>query len=201
MRTDRLVLNRDSPFSRYIGKEHIQEIHNGWIYQSWLDHYQDNINKRNWFPVGLLLYVDKTHTDVRGRFCLEPVIAYLTLLDRVSRSELQAQIILGYINDLELSSSASKSSSNTPKTRGRSCCNYHAQLEVLLRGIYDLQPDFPSHLKSDGSDLLRARIRINDPINQISHKKVCRIVPFVVAILGDGKSQDHMVGRYALYNS
>ena len=93
--------------------------------------------------MGLLLYVDKTHTDVQGWFCLEPVIAYLTLLDRVSRSEFQAQIILGYINDLELSSSASKSSSNTAKNRGRSCRNYHAQLEVLLRGIYDLQPDFP----------------------------------------------------------
>ena len=81
MRTDRLVLNCDSPFSRYIGQEHIQEVHDGWIYQSWLDHYEDNINKRNWFPVGLLLYVDKMHTDVRGQFCLEPVIAYLTLLE------------------------------------------------------------------------------------------------------------------------
>jgi hypothetical protein len=65
----------------------------------------------NLLIIGLLIYVDKTHTDGKGQFCLEPVIALLTLLNFETRAQFVSQICLGYINDLDLSSTAHKTTS------------------------------------------------------------------------------------------
>jgi hypothetical protein len=37
------------------------------------------------------------------------------------------------------------------------------------------------------------------PRKKLQHKKVCTIVPYIVAVLGDGKSNDHVVGCFGSY--
>jgi hypothetical protein len=37
------------------------------------------------------------------------------------------------------------------------------------------------------------------PRKKLQHKKVCTIVPYIVAVLGDGKSNDHVVGHFGSY--
>jgi hypothetical protein len=115
MRIPNMVVNKNDPFSRYIAQEKVDEIQDAWIYQTLLDTLEGSINHAKIFVIGLILYVDKTHSDGKGRFCLEPVIAYLTILNEETRAQFGAQIILGYINDLELSSSAYKRTTVDPK--------------------------------------------------------------------------------------
>lgn len=200
MQMSNMVVNKDNPFSRYIPNEYLQEVQDGWVYQSLLDLVQHEIEKEHdkFFVVGHLIYVDKTHTDLKGRFCLEPVVAYLTILNRETRAKFESQILLGYINDLDLSSSAYKKSNNTKKNRGRSCRNWHTMMEKLLDPILDRQ-----HFTTEPggyNKLLRARIVIDDPSRQKPWDEVRRIYPTVLCILADGKGQDNNVGRFASHH-
>jgi hypothetical protein len=113
MQISHIFVNQDNPFSRYIPNEYIEEVQDGWNYQCLLDYLDRGINTPgvNLFIIGLLIYVKKTHTDGKGRFCLEPVIALLTLLNFDTHAQFVSQICLGYINDLDLSSTAHKTTS------------------------------------------------------------------------------------------
>jgi hypothetical protein len=113
MQISHIFVNQDNPFSCYIPNEYIEEVQDGWNYQCLLDYLDRGINTPgvNLFIIGLLIYVKKTHTDGKGRFCLEPVIALLTLLNFDTHAQFVSQICLGYINDLDLSSTAHKTTS------------------------------------------------------------------------------------------
>jgi hypothetical protein len=186
--------------SRYIPNEYIKEIQDGWNYQCLLDCLESGINIPgvNLFIIGLLIYVDKTHTDGKGRFCLEPVIALLTLLNSETRAQFVSQICLGYINDLDLSSTAHKTTSvRTADDKGRSCRNWHKQMDVILEPIPKRQQGLDQ--RETDVHLMKARIIIDHPEKKLQHEKVCTIVPYIVAVLGDGKSNDHVVGRFGSY--
>ena len=52
---------------------------------------------------GIILSIDKTHTDVKGKLCLEPVKFSLTLFNtETRRKNIHAWRRLGYINDLDV---------------------------------------------------------------------------------------------------
>ena len=48
-------------------------------------------------PVGVILFVDKTHVDTHGRACLEPIMMTLTIFNRKARSSHSAWRVLGFI--------------------------------------------------------------------------------------------------------
>ena len=192
MQVEKMVVNRDNLFGVYCPNEYLTEVQDGLVYQLFQEELKEPIEQDNWLLIGMILYIDKTRNDTKGRFCLEPVILYLTILDRETCAKYTAQILLGYINDMDLSSSAYKKSTNShPENKGQSCRNYHRQLRAMLLEVIEMQ---------NVHNLYRAKIWIFDKNASIYHNQVCKLLPFIVFIQGDAKSQDNIVGRFASHH-
>ena len=65
------------------------------------------VTEQNELLCPIIFFIDKTHTDVNGRLCLEPVRFTLGIFNRATRSNPLAWRTLGYISDI-----SSKASSN-----------------------------------------------------------------------------------------
>lgn len=92
--------------------------------------------------IGMLAYVNKTHTDVNGHFKLEPLILAMSIFKAsILRSKHECKILLSYLVDLELKSSALNRLDNTSdKTLGGvNIRNYHRQLHAALSGLQEIQ--------------------------------------------------------------
>ena len=132
------------------------------------------------FIMPIILYLDKTGTDIQQRHGLEPVVFTTAILNRQMRNKTRAWRILGYIPDLDLSSKAAKAASRQKKEgKGRSTRNYHHCLEVILRSFKQAQ---------DSKPLVWLRLG-----TQV--KQVCLHLPLAF-VIGDGKSNDHLCCRY-----
>ena len=58
--------------------------------------------RKNRVICGIILSIDKTHTDVKGKLCLEPVKFSLSIFNtETRRKKYSAWRRLGYINDLD----------------------------------------------------------------------------------------------------
>ena len=58
--------------------------------------------EKNRVICGIILSIDKTHTDVKGKLCLEPVKFSLSIFNtETRRKKYSAWRRLGYINDLD----------------------------------------------------------------------------------------------------
>ena len=149
----------------------------GYLYQQSMKHLC--VNDNNDFVIGIEIYADSTWCDVLGQYNCEPVIATLSCFKRAIRQSHNAQIILGFISDMDHKSSAEgdQAAKNASFT-GTRYRNYHRQLDILLAGLQKLQRGFMTCLN-------------------LCHKSEIRnvILP-IISVLGDGKSQDMMVGRY-----
>ena len=61
-----------------------------------------NGKEKNRVICGIILSIDKTHTDVKGKLCLEPVKFSLSIFNtETRRKKYSAWRRLGYINDLD----------------------------------------------------------------------------------------------------
>ena len=102
MHQSNLVL--DEPGARpNMQSREISEIKDGAWYQSAYEHYERLYGKDDSRLIcGVILTVDKTHTDWKGKLCLEPVQFTLSIFNKELRKRnSNAWRCLGYINDLE----------------------------------------------------------------------------------------------------
>ena len=94
------------------------------------------INKaQNELLCPLICYVDKTNIDCFNRFALEPFSFTLSIFKYNVRCKIDAWRVLGYLQDLDLKSSAQK----RKMSKGESVRNYHSQLHAILADVMAAQ--------------------------------------------------------------
>lgn len=112
----------------------------------------ENLNR---LVCGIVLTIDKTHTDSRGKLCLEPVQFTLSIFNTNTRKrKSSAWKCLGFINDLEVDVNSrnhkkpinvSKEENNVKKLiYGKSTLksiSYHRILAAILKSVKGVQKD------------------------------------------------------------
>jgi len=135
--------------------------------------------------VGLEVYGDKTHVDLKGRFTLEPWVAALSILNQKTREKWEAQVLLGYITDVKLSSAECGllNATHVGELTGIKVRNYHRQLSCLLRRVRQIQWGIKMHAA-------------------VCHVEEVRNFIFpILSAKGDGKNNDGVCGRYQSFQA
>ena len=103
MQPSNLLLDKMETVSTNTQSNIISDIHDGAWYQSSLDYYNNLYGPDPTRLIcGIILTVDKTHTDWKGKLCLEPVQFTLAIFDKeIRKRNSNCWRCLGYINDLE----------------------------------------------------------------------------------------------------
>ena len=73
-------------------------------------------------PVALIVFADKTHTDLHGALSLTPIIFTLTLYNRVSRNNPKFWRPLGYIPNLSYGKGTSDKTATKDKIQDEHDC-------------------------------------------------------------------------------
>lgn len=142
------------------------------------------------FLIPIILYMDKTGTDVYQRYSLEPILFTLGVFSRQIRNQTRAWRPLGFVPDLQLSSTSMKHAARSSQWgKGISERNYHTCLRVALESFIECQQ------RSKTATGLKAWLRIGHLV-----KAVNLVVPLCI-VIGDAKSGDMLCGRYGAYNT
>jgi hypothetical protein len=96
MRVKNIAANYD-PFTgkSTIMNPPLDEIHTGTIWNAACQHYCGN--DPNAFPMALVCFYDKTHTDLHGSLACAPFICTPTFLNRDAQNDDSNYMVLGYI--------------------------------------------------------------------------------------------------------
>ena len=137
--------------------KYISDVNDGAWYKSAYKYYnQQHGEDPNRLICGIILTIDKTNTDVKGKLCLEPVQFSLAILNKETRkTNSRAWRCLGYINDMEtfdmkqacvdITHVKKKNKTNTnDKTRRKEnipmkSTIYHKLLSAILESYRDAQ--------------------------------------------------------------
>ena len=98
----------------------IDEIHSGYIWEEARQRYCGDDPTA--FPLGLICFYDKTHTDVFGSLACAPFICIPSFLNRRSRNDDNNYMVLGYIPNLGLGKSKSNTQTSTQKLQDEHNC-------------------------------------------------------------------------------
>jgi len=163
----------------------LDEVVDGAWYKKTYAECKEIAGDEDFLVLGVILYCDKTGTDVNQRAGLEPISFTFTNFNRECRYRSEAWRVLGYVPDLEMKSTAYKTKQRLGLMgKGRSCRNYHTCLSKILESLKKFQgKDEP----------IREWICIGD---HVSKRRLFFPVAFII---GDSQSQDKMCGRYLAY--
>jgi hypothetical protein len=155
------ILDPDS-----IEKE-IDDVNTGSVFKKALKYYVKDTTKEKLVPI--IFFTDKTHTDIHGRLCVEPVQFTLGIFKREIRNDPKAWRTIGYVTD----SIYDKKCTTEMKQQ-----DYHVILNVILESFKDCQ---------------------KKPIQwKFSHEKDDRVYILKVPclfIIGDTENHDKLCGR------
>ena len=191
MHADALDINSpDDPYSPYVPAVNVDAINDGRVFQAYVKNYQrwrhDLEVSGNWTGTplddlftGLVEFIDKTFTDVMGRYNVEPVVVVPSIVKRQYRSDPRYWIILGYVPQPERKSRATVSNEAT----GAHCTNFHRCLKVIHKQIRVLQ--------ATGLPIKAALCGIRKDVNLI--------MPYIIS-MGDGQGSDKNCGRFGNYH-
>jgi len=163
----------------------LDEVVDGAWYKRTYEECKAIAGDEDFMVIGVILYCDKTGTDVNQRAGLEPLSFTFTNFNRECRYRSESWRVLGYVPDLEMKSSAYKTKQRHGLMgKGRSCRNYHTCLNQILDSLKKFQ----------GKDeAIREWVCIGD---HVSYRRLFFPVAFII---GDSQSQDKMCGRYLAY--
>ena len=117
--------------------ERYGEVHTGDAWIKARDHYcHSSTAELPVMPVALIVFGDKSHTDLHGALSLTPVIFTLTLFNRSSRNNADFWRPLGYIPNLGYG----KNSANRTETRLK-VQDEHTCLSVTFQSLRDINRD------------------------------------------------------------
>jgi hypothetical protein len=124
----------------------------------------------------IIFFIDKTHTDINGRLCLEPIRFTLGIFNRETRNNPSAWRTIGYITD----------QAQIPKTTAhQKAKDYHHMMEVLLEEFIQCQADqLPFKLILSIEESYNVNLKIP-----------------VLFIIGDTEGLDKICGRYTSRNN
>jgi hypothetical protein len=86
-------------------------------------------------PVGLIVFGDKSHTNLHGTLSLTPIIFTLTLFNRTARNNTGFWWLIGYIPNLLYGKGTADRQSRSDKIQDEHTC-YHAYLNHCV-GLLD----------------------------------------------------------------
>lgn len=174
MKDENLIFPGDTPFEKPVAREVYEDINDGSVYREAFEIYVKVKGRDVLCP--LILFIDKTHLDLHGNLCLEPVSFTLGIFKLKICNLPMAWRVLGYIHNQSLMSY--KYSLDKAK-------DYHAYLSEIFKPIVKLQ-------NSGGLCWpLRFREKMHD---------VCLVCP-VLFIIGDTEGHDKMVGHFLNRNN
>ena len=112
---ENVIVNNHDPWSPYKSDppDKLDEILDGQWYKDTCGRMLTN--NPDEFLMPIVLYVDKTGTDIQQRHGLEPLVFTTAILSRHVRNTTRAWRMMGYIPDLDLSSKAAKAASRQKK--------------------------------------------------------------------------------------
>lgn len=180
MQWNNLAINPDAPLTKYTPPDgYLGEPNTAKWYSDTYDKMITNPRKQLFCPI--IGYVDKTHIDSKSRFQLEPFTFTTSLFTEKTRRKAAAWRLFGYVNTGQGKQSSAQS---RRQEKGVPCRNYHKQLDVLLKGLIDVQTNQDLRLQN-------ATIRLGRDL-------VCvELVCPMMFIITDGQAADMLVGRYA----
>ena len=153
----------------------INDIDTGSVYQKAMDTYINANNNEILCPI--IFFIDKTHTDVQGRLCLEQIRFTLGIFNRQTRSNPNAWRTLGYIAD----QSYIKTKNSFEKNQ-----DYHHMISEILSEYKEYQGKLIEWDLTSESEL--------------SNTITVYFKLFVLLIIGDTDGHDKLAGRYTSRN-
>ena len=167
-----LLINKDSPFILNTSTK-LDDIDSGSVYKTAYKNYVQPNSSDMLCPI--IFFIDKTHTDTNGRWCLEQVRFTLGIFNRNTRNQSHAWRSLGYIAD--------QANINALNSVQKSL-DYHHMLEVILEDFKECQQyKFQWELEFDD---VCFEIQLAIP---------------VMFIIGDTDGHDKLAGRYTSRNN
>ena len=105
MNPNNLVFKNEPGEDPDFSSDKLKHIHDAEWYKSAYHYYNDKYGyDKNRIICGVIFAIDKTHTDQKGKLCLESVNFSLSIFNaKVRRSNYKAWRSLGFINDLSVS--------------------------------------------------------------------------------------------------
>jgi hypothetical protein len=152
------------------------DITSGSVYVNYFNNKINCHNSEKLIPI--IFFTDKTHTDVHGRLCLEPIQFTLGIFKRSIRNQTRAWRTLGYAT--ESIYVYKKQLTSTQKQQ-----DYHNILKIILNSFINYQK-YPRVWEFKCAD------------GEIRTKKM--ILP-VLFIIGDTEGHDKLCGRYLCRNN
>jgi hypothetical protein len=135
--------------------------------------------KKNYILHPLVIYVDKTGTDKINKNSVEPVVMSSTILKNEERRKSTNWFVLGYIPNLNLTSSAMRNTKRTAsKSQNEKTRDYHRCLQWILEPLLHLQKEKPAMIFRRGDQ-----------------EGIFRIIAPLAMIMGDNLSNDVMCCR------
>ena len=160
------------------GQTYSSSTNCGW-YRDTCDMHRSKLMSGKYMLHPVSLYTDKTGADQNMKNTLEPLVCTSTILTEHARQDCNNWFVMGFLPNLELTSSAKRrSASSGKKNRSIIIRDYHRCLAVLLQPLIDLQRGMPP-LRFRRGDFV-ARFKIICP---------------VATILGDNLSNNKLCGR------
>lgn len=150
------------------------EIHTGDAWEPALRRFCGN--ERKYMPIALVLFGDKSHTDLHGTLSVEPVTFTLSLFNRSARNLPQFWRLLGYIPNLSAGKGESNRMSAADKVQ-----NEHVCLSRVFKSLRDIYHQGGIRTSVMGRDV---------------HLKV-----WVHYIIGDTEGNNKWLGHYPGNNS
>jgi len=152
------------------------EVHDGWLWEKARAHYcSDGMggDDPDVFPLGLVCFYDKTHTDHTGALSCAPLIAVPTFLKLDLRMKAENQRVLGYVPNLSYGRSGSSRKLPRQKLQEEHDC-----LRQITKQLADMHKQGGFWTKIMG--------------------QTKRVVVFIFVMCGDASGQNNLV---CLYNS
>jgi len=129
------TVDPENPFSGKSPREDglLDEVVDGNWYKKTYEECKSIAGNDDFLILGVILYCDKTGTDMYQRAGLEPLSFTFTIFNRECRYCSESWCVLGYLPDLEMNSAAYKTKQRLGLVqKGRPCRNYHLCLQQFL---------------------------------------------------------------------
>ena len=183
---DNLVVNKENPFSPYeVGscRSSVTELQDGYWFQNTVQALKrsrqisgnEQVSQHS-FPIGIVLYTDKTSNDAYSKHGIEPLMFSVTLLKEAQRRNPKHWRPLAYIPPLNMKSSAGQ---RRQKGAERMMKNYHHCLKIGMKSMVDV-------INGRGVGI---HLRIG---NQV---RIVRPIFLLNSVLADGLANDALTNR------
>ena len=166
MRPENLLINPDNPFSAPMST-YCGDINTGSAFMAARKEY---ITHSNELLCPIIFFIDKTHTDVNGRLCLEPIRFTLGIFNRETRNNPTAWRTIGYIYD---------QAHIYTKDKKMKVVDYHFMMEKILEEFKEFQ---------------KTSIQWTLKLDEKEYNVFLKIP--VMFIIGDTDGHDKICGRY-----